>query len=57
MAAHIQKGVTMKPVTLGIIVAAAVIIAFFAGTQIEWTQDGPMEEVGEAIDNATDPAN
>jgi len=47
----------MKPVTLGIIVAAAVIIAFFAGTQIEWTQDGPMEEVGEVIDNATDPAN
>ncbi len=47
----------MKPVTVGIIVAAAVIIAFVVGTQIEWTQDGPMEDVGEAIDNATEPAN
>lgn len=42
----------MKPVTLGIVVAAVVILAFVAGTQIEWRQDGPAEELGEAIDKA-----
>ena len=46
----------MRPVTIGIVAAAAVIIAFIAGTQIEYAQKGPAEKaaekVGEAIDKA-----
>lgn len=41
----------MKPVTIGIIAAAAVIVAFIAGTWIETENDGPAEKLGEAIDN------
>ena len=40
----------MKPVTIGILVAAAVIVAFVVGTQFV-EPDGPAEEAGEAIDD------
>ena len=41
----------MKPFTIGILVAAAVIVAFVVGTQFV-EPDGPAEEAGEAIDDA-----
>ncbi len=53
----------MNPTTTGIIAAAAVIAAFVAGSMIEFDNgsieiaspvetDGPLEQVGEALDNA-----
>lgn len=55
----------MKPVTVGIIAAVAIIIAFIAGSAIEFENgsvslenpaesDGPLEQVGEALDKAAE---
>lgn len=54
----------MNPTTTGIIVAAAVIVAFVAGSMIEFEDgsfeisspvetEGSLEKVGEALDDAT----
>lgn len=51
----------MKPVTVGIVVAAAIIVAFIGGSFIDFSDgsidnplesDGPLEQVGEALDDA-----
>ncbi len=53
----------MNPTTTGIVVAAAVIVAFAAGSMIEFDNgsieisspletEGPLEKVGEALDEA-----
>ena len=53
----------MNPTTTGIVAAVAIIAAFVAGAMIEFEdgsieiaspveQDGPLEQVGEALDNA-----
>lgn len=53
----------MNPTVTGVAAAAAVIAAFVAGSMIEFEDhsvsldapfemDGPMEKVGEALDNA-----
>lgn len=54
----------MNPTTTGIAVAVAVIVAFAAGSVIEFEDgsielnnpietQGPLEQAGEALDNAT----
>lgn len=54
----------MNPTTTGIIAAAALIVAFVAGSMIEIEDgnirlespvqsDGPLEQAGEALDDAT----
>lgn len=53
----------MNPTTTGIVAAVAIIVAFVAGSMIELdngtieiesplASDGPLEQVGEALDNA-----
>ncbi|QIE55692.1 hypothetical protein G5B40_09680 [Pikeienuella piscinae] len=45
----------MNPVTTGLIAATALIAAFAAGLMIDFdggAQDGPLEQAGEALDNA-----
>lgn len=53
----------MSPTTTGIVAAVAVIAAFAAGSMIEFdnghievdnpvASDGPLEQMGEALDNA-----
>ena len=44
----------MKPIVIGGIVAAAVIIAFIVGMSLEDKADGPIEKLGESIDKAAD---
>ncbi|MBY8974385.1 hypothetical protein KHP62_01110 [Rhodobacteraceae bacterium NNCM2] len=54
----------MKPLTVGIIAACAIIAAFIAGSFIEIesdgdvtidsASDGPLEQAGEALDKATE---
>ena len=56
----------MNSTTKGIVAAVAVIVAFAAGTMIEFESDGditlkvetegPAEKIGEAIDQAADKA-
>lgn len=47
----------MKPVTVGIIAAAAVVVAFMVGyTFQEREADGPAEKIGEQIDKTLDQA-
>ena len=53
----------MKPVYTGLIAGAAVVVAFVAGSMIEIEsdgdisigveQEGPIEQLGESIDEAT----
>ncbi|MEM7508612.1 MAG: hypothetical protein AAF415_17915 [Pseudomonadota bacterium] len=53
----------MKPIVTGGIAAAAIIVAFIAGSMIEiesdgdisldTASDGPIEQIGEEIDEAT----
>lgn len=40
----------MKPVVIGVIVAAAIVAAFVIGTMLEDETDGPLEQLGETID-------
>ncbi|MFO7856334.1 MAG: DUF6479 family protein [Paracoccaceae bacterium] len=46
----------MKPVVTGIIVAAAIIVAFVAGMQIEFRQQTPAEAFGEAVEEIAEEA-
>ncbi len=47
----------MKPVTIGVIAAAAVVVAFMVGyTFQERETDGPAEKIGEKIDQTVDKA-
>lgn len=41
----------MKPVALGLIVAAFVVAAFVLGGVFAERSDGPAEDLGEKIDN------
>jgi regulator of protease activity HflC (stomatin/prohibitin superfamily) len=44
---------SMKPVIIGVAVAAAIIVAFFAGREVYQEQNaGPAERLGEALDKA-----
>lgn len=47
----------MNRTTIIVIAAAALVVAFIAGNFIEFDQDGPVEETGEAIDDAVDKAD
>lgn len=40
----------MKPVVTGVLVAAAIIVAFIAGTQIQFREQTPAEAFGEAVE-------
>lgn len=40
----------MRNVSIGIAVAAAIIAAFYFGFVFENEQAGPMEKIGEAVD-------
>ena len=42
----------MRPMMTGIIAACAVIVAFVAGMMIEEENDGPIENVAEAVEDA-----
>ncbi len=42
----------MKPTTIGILVAAAVIAAFLIGTQLD--RDTPAEQMGDAVESAAE---
>ncbi len=41
----------MRNVIIGVVVAIAVIAAFYFGFLFEESQDGPIENLGEAIQN------
>lgn len=42
----------MRNVVIGVAVAAAIIVAFIVGFQFEESQDGPIENLGEAIEES-----
>lgn len=46
----------MKPVTTGIIVAAAVIVAFVAGMRFAERRDGPAKAFGKAVEEMSEAA-
>lgn len=47
----------MKPAVTGVIVAAAVIVAFIAGSQIEIVEEEtPAEAVGDAVESVAESA-
>ena len=47
----------MKPVTVGIIAAAAGVVAVMVGYTFQETEsDGPAEQIGEKIDQTLDDA-
>lgn len=43
----------MRNVIIGVVVAIAVIAAFYFGFVFEESQEGPLENLGETIDNQT----
>lgn len=43
----------MKPIVIGAVVAGLIIVAFAAGGFVEQDTDGPVEQLGEAVDEAT----
>lgn len=43
----------MKPVMIGAIVAAAIVAAFAIGMIMDEETDGPIEQLGETIDDKT----
>lgn len=40
----------MKPIIIGGLVAVAIIIAFAAGSLFQESNEGPLEEISEAIE-------
>lgn len=46
----------MKPVVTGVLVAAAIVIAFLAGREIQLEDESPAEAVGEAVEELGDAA-
>lgn len=47
----------MKPMVAGILAAAAIIVAFVAGMQIEYMDDSALEELGEATEDVAEEAS
>jgi hypothetical protein len=46
----------MKPAVTGVLVAAAVIVAFIAGREIQVEEQTPAEAFGEAVEDIADSA-
>jgi len=49
-----KRDTAMKPTTIGILAAAAVIAAFLIGSQLDVDRDTPAEEMGDAVEGAAE---
>ena len=43
----------MRAIIIGVLVAGAIIAAFATGVFVEEENDGPLEEIGETLDEET----